>query len=339
MASESELELLKEKVRLLEQRLEQTNERLEQTSDDADDADDADDNTNQPSHRKGNELSTKRKDAPSSSSSSFEEISDGEKQSRQYCTMDCLLGLKKGWELDAKCPNVASHRKVIGAVSHPIRFDDLANLLQRQLADSLERGCESLEMEGKYGAVGTLFRLSSTQYGYTFVGKGTIQEFVPHLEHEAKVYRRLEKLQGEVIPVYIGSIHLTKPYLLTARDAVRFAGHEVVHMLLMSWAGELAVKAAEEEGIDVVVETAKTLSMVRREKVLHDDVREYNLLWNKERCRVMAIDFHCASLIGPRLSAGKKRPRTSDGFGDAKSKRVTLDAEKHGQDNVTKVTG
>jgi hypothetical protein len=293
--------------------------------DDADGADNANDDTNLPNHGKDNELNTKQKDA-SSSSSSVEETSDGMEYSRQYCTMDCLLGLKRGQELDAKCPNVASHRKAIGDVLHPISFNDLANLMQRQLASSLERDCEPLEMRGKYGAVGTLFRLSLTQYGYTFVGKGTIQQFVPHLEHEAKVYRQLEKLQGEVIPVYIGSIDLMKPYHLTARDAVRFAGHEIVHMLLMSWAGEVAVKAAK--GINVEVETAKTLNLVRKEKVFHDDVREPNLLWNEERQRVMVIDFHTAKLLASKL-ARRKRNRTS-GHGDAQSpKRVKSHRTEH----------
>ncbi|CAH0046111.1 unnamed protein product [Clonostachys solani] len=303
--------------------------------DDADDADNAKDDINLPSHRKGNELSTKRKDAPSSSSS-FEETSDGREQSRQYCTMDCLLGLKRGQELDAKCPNVALHRKVVGDVLHPISFDHLANLTQQQLARSLERDCEPLEMRGKYGAVGTLFRLSLTQYGYTFVGKGTIQPFVPHLEHEARVYRRLERLQGEVIPVYIGSIDLMKPYHLTARNAVRFAGHEIVHMLLMSWAGEVAVKVAK--GIDAGVEAAKTLNMMKKEKVYYDDVREPNLLWNEERHRVMVIDFHSAELIAPSL-AGMKRPRTSGRGNAQRPKRVTLHAKKYGEGDITRDIG
>jgi hypothetical protein len=303
--------------------------------DDADDADDADDNTDLPSHRKGNELSTKRKDAPSSGSS-FEERSDGGEQPRQYCTMNCLLGLKRGQELDAQCPNVALHRKVTGDILHPIRFDDLANIMQQQLAKSLERDCEPLEMEGKYGAVGTLFRLSSTRYGYTFVGKGTIQHFIPHLKHEAKVYKRLERLQGDVVPVYIGSIDLTKPYHLTARNAVRFAGHEIVHMLLMSWAGEVAVKAAK--GINVIVETTKALNMVKRENVLYDDIRDPNMLWDEERRRVMVIDFHSAELITPRL-AGKKRPRTGDHEDAQRLKRVTRHAEKYGKGDVTGVIG
>jgi hypothetical protein len=45
----------------------------------------------------------------------------------------------------------------------------------------------------------------------------------------ARIYRQLKRLQGEVVPVYLGNIGLIEPYV--------DLGVEIVHMLLMSWGG------------------------------------------------------------------------------------------------------
>ncbi|CAI6091435.1 unnamed protein product, partial [Clonostachys chloroleuca] len=51
----------------------------------------------------------KRKVGPSDSSSEEDaEIADSA-PTRQYCSQACLLGLKKGWDMDNGCPNVLSH--------------------------------------------------------------------------------------------------------------------------------------------------------------------------------------------------------------------------------------
>lgn len=233
--------------------------------------------------------------APSSSGSSSSSHTHNREQSRPYCSLGCLISLKKGQELDANCPNVASHRLTTGMTKHAIRFEDLAVLLQQQLAHSLDRHCEPLEMKGKYGAVGTLFKLTLAQYGYTFVGKGTIQDFVPFLIHAAKVFNRLERVQGEAAPVYLGNITLPQPYHLTARNAIRFAGTKIVHMLLMSWGGEAATKMGES--INLPVEVARSLNILRDEGVVHDDPREPNWLWNEERNCILVIDFDTAYLL------------------------------------------
>jgi exonuclease VII small subunit len=281
-----------------------------------DDTDDADGSNRPSSHNpwsgpSSTDSQTKRKQTTSSctGSSRFEETSNTKEQSRQYCTIGCLMGLKRGQKLDMNCPNIASHRIAAGSITHPISIEGLAGLMQEQLACSLDRDCEPLEMDGKYGATGILFKLSLTRYGYTFVGKGTIPELVPCLADEVKIYHRLERLQGEVVPICLGSINLTKPYHLTARHAIRFAGFKIVHMLLMSWAGELAIKA----GVDLTTEIAQSLRMVRGEGVVHHDLRDANLLWNEERGRVMVIDFDRADLIP--LPKPKQMSRLSKGKG------------------------
>ncbi|CAG9937431.1 unnamed protein product [Clonostachys rosea f. rosea IK726] len=179
---------------------------------------------------------------------------------------------------------------------HPIGIKGLTGLMQEQLTYSLDRDCEPLEIDGKYRAIRTLFKLSLTRYGYTFISKGTIPEFVPYLANKVKIYRRLKRLQ--------------------ARHTIRFARFKIVHMLLMSWAGELATKAGEL--VDLTTETARSLRMVRGEGVVHDDLREANLLWNEERGRVMVIDFDSADLIPlpkpKQMSRLSKRKRTWAGY-------------------------
>jgi hypothetical protein len=270
--------------------------------DDTDDAGDSNETHSSGSGLHRVDIQTKRA-APSSSGSSSSSHTDTREQSRPYCSLGCLISLKKGQELDANCPNVASHRLTTGMTKHPIRFEDLAILLQQQLAHSLDRHCEPLEMKGKYGAVGTLFKLTLAQYGYTFVGKGTIQDFIPFLTHAAKVFNRLERVQGEAAPVHLGNVTLTQPYHLTAQNAIRFAGTKIVHMLLMSWGGEVATNMGE--CINLPVEVARSLKILRDEGVVHDDPREPNWLWNEERNRILVIDFDTAYLL-PRP---KPQPR------------------------------
>jgi hypothetical protein len=147
----------------------------------------------------------------------------------------------------------------------------------------MDRDCEPL---GKRGARGALFQLTLARYGYTFVGKGTLSRFVRHLRHEGDVYRWLEQLQGEVVPVYLGNIDLMPPYYLDGQD--------IVHMLLMSWAGDEAVKASVP---DLAGEVRRTSQEVRAMGVVHGDEREPNMLWNTERRRVMLIDFDRASFL------------------------------------------
>ncbi|KAH8656784.1 hypothetical protein BGZ61DRAFT_466168 [Ilyonectria robusta] len=68
-----------------------------------------------------------------------------------------------------------------------------------------------------------LFKLELVPYGYTFVGKGIRS---PHpwpcghetrlLNHESYMYARLDRLQGEAVPVHLGLVQL-------ARDPPRYA--------------------------------------------------------------------------------------------------------------------
>ncbi|KAH8590409.1 hypothetical protein B0O99DRAFT_634808 [Bisporella sp. PMI_857] len=52
--------------------------------------------------------------------------------------------------------------------------------------------------------------------------------FKARLKYEGLVYRHLDEVQGEHIPVYFRNIFLVRPYFLDV-------GVRIVHMLLMSW--------------------------------------------------------------------------------------------------------
>ncbi|KAM6514126.1 hypothetical protein FALCPG4_015286 [Fusarium falciforme] len=225
---------------------------------------------------------------------------------RQYCTQACLLGLKRKGLLDENCPNVALHRAPGGGACHRIGASEFIQIVDRQMNQPYDRYRYCKPVEGKYGAIGQLFKLSLRPYGYTFVGKGTFAAAVLSIEHEKKVYSQLEPLQGHIIPVSLGSIDLQTPYPLMMSF--------IVHMLLLSWGGD---QMADEA---YVKEQQKPLQrLLRTHGVFHNDLRHQNLLWNNERGSVMLIDFNLATIEPPlkhkqisRLSGKRKRRDTGD---------------------------
>jgi len=152
---------------------------------------------------------------------------------------------------------------------HRIGIKTFASLIQSQLGRTLDQDCEPL---WKQGARGNLFKITLASHGYTFVGKGTISVFVQDLQHEGRIYQQLKRLQGEVVPVYLGNIGLIEPYV--------DLGVEIVHMLLMSWGGEVAESS---DVFNLEGEIRRSVDEISGEGVEHNDVRELNILWNTER--------------------------------------------------------
>ncbi len=107
-------------------------------------------------------------------------------------------------------------------------------MVQQQLAITLDRDCMDLKTQGSRGA---LFQITLASHGYTFVGKGTRDVFVPDLEHEGRMYGRLKTMQGKMIPVYLRNIDLNRPWL--------DLGVRIIHMLLMSWGGRGSTRSRE----------------------------------------------------------------------------------------------
>ncbi|KAJ3454650.1 hypothetical protein MRS44_013250 [Fusarium solani] len=231
--------------------------------------------------------SKKRKDMTSGNDGSTGSEAS-ELEARPYCTQRCLLGLKGDGLLDEKCPNVALHRRAKGDLSHPINATRLRELLCKKLARPVYRlrYLKPLDSDGKYGDTGALFKLTLGCYGYTFVGKGTFAAAVTRLQHEADVYSHLEPMQGHFVPVCLGSIDLETPYPLVLAD--------IVHMLLMSWVGDTVVM-----NDSIQEEKTRLRELLRKQGVVHNDIRQGNLLWNDEHDRIMLIDFNLATLLRP----------------------------------------
>ena len=210
----------------------------------------------------------------------------------QYCTQACLLGLVQERVFDDSCPNVSTHRSQGNSKHHALTAQTLAKLMTDQLTNNLDQACEPL---GKQGARGALFKLTLLSHGYTFVAKGTVLAFKSDLQHEGSIYRHLEPLQGQLIPVYLGNISLTHPYFLAV-------GVRIIHMLLLSYGGE-------EVDHDAMARLGKSLPAERRRveakmvawKVEHGDIREANLLWNEEVGGVMVIDFERSEIRKKRV--------------------------------------
>lgn len=134
----------------------------------------------------------------------------------------------------------------------------LAQHIRHQIEDSLDRGCQRLGKQGARGARGTLFKLTPDSHGYTFVAKGTVEAFI-HSKAKAcgASLPASGSRPGELILVYLGNISLMNPYFLGF-------GVRIMHMLLISWAGEQAQQnLMSRMSLDIEVETNQVLTKLR----------------------------------------------------------------------------
>ncbi|KAI0189676.1 hypothetical protein F4808DRAFT_467253 [Astrocystis sublimbata] len=244
-----------------------------------------------------------------------------------YCTQKCILGLVNRDLLDPDCPNLKLHRQrsngssLVNADSrHPISHCDFLQLLSHQLKCTLDYGITSLDITGARGA---LFKVTLLGYGYTFVSKGTVQAFVPDLEHKARVYKRLRDVQGVHVPVFLGAIDLPslgRTYYYDFRI-------DIVHLCFMSWGG---LDLRNGWGLDrnrrhtlrpLAVEAMRA---IHRLGVVHKDARYENILFNPQTGRVTLIDFERSELFDtPRPTLAplepNKRRRVQDMKGRIRS--------------------
>ena len=169
----------------------------------------------------------------------------------QYCTQACLLGLKRGWDHDDNCPNVSVHRGIEGGSRHTVNVSKFTTLVSEQVQRSPYEHCVAVDpygVEGKIGAIGALLKLELTPYGYTLVAKSTQAVHLGCLRHECPVHSRLKRLQGQVVPVYLGIVEVAKGRYHALPGTSR-----IVYMMLMSWGGE----TVEDVGYDRLVEVGR----------------------------------------------------------------------------------
>ena len=124
----------------------------------------------------------------------------------------------------------------------------------------------------------------------------------------------MNEVQGELIPVYLGNISLVRPYFLDVRV-------KIVHMLLMSWAGEQALKdLVQAMGWDLAAETSWAVTKLLGCGVEHRDVRPPNVLWNSEIRNMVLIDFERSEIL-------KRVPVLQDTPPNRKRKHLHLDPD------------
>ena len=159
------------------------------------------------------------------------------------------------------------------------------------------------------------------------VGKGIIQVFVKDLRHEAEVYQRLMTSQGVHVPVFLGSINLDEPYYYDA-------GIHIVYLMLLSWAGEYLNRSKISTSMDGqrwTSDLVRAVNAIHGARVLHQDIRMPNLLWNEETERVMVTDFERAEIVKVvRLPLSPISP-------NRKRKRTLGAKEVGGEDNILEI--
>ncbi|CEL07679.1 hypothetical protein ASPCAL10835 [Aspergillus calidoustus] len=231
----------------------------------------------------------------------------------QFCTQRCLRGLQSGGALDSRCPNTMLHRRSKDNFQHQITSEDLVRLLKAQLDENIDR-CTPL---GGCGAYGAPFKLTCAIYGYTVIGKGTTSGLWKEVSREAEVYQMLRKAQGSAVPVFLGTIDLSKIYFLHGAGEIR-------HMLVMGWGGEST--ASKELTSELLKEIRKSNKEIEALGIIHKDLRRENVLWNEELGRALIIDFHRSTLKSrPTLQRPRaiKRRLCRPEIRDPKRLRVT----------------
>jgi serine/threonine protein kinase len=138
------------------------------------------------------------------------------------------------------------------------------------------------------GARGTIFKIRLSSHVYTLVARGIEEHDIDHLQ-ESKVYNRLRSLQGNCIPVCLGTSNLGLPYYYDCGVYVT--------MLFLSWAGRPLYQYINPENeYDVMERATSALKLLHNLEVLHKDVKPHNMLWDEHRNKFMLVDFERAEI-------------------------------------------
>ena len=98
-------------------------------------------------------------------------------------------------------------------------------------------------------------------------------------------------VQGEFIPIYLENISLVRLYFLNI-------GVRIVHILLISWAGEqVRGDLILTIGRNLVTETSGAVIKILDCGVEYCNTRPPNVLWNPEIRNVVLVDFECSEIL------------------------------------------
>lgn len=228
---------------------------------------------------------------------------------RQFCSQECLRSLQLGPShapANTACPNWAEHQG-----RGILTSNQLCEALRAQLTASLtnapphfSRGYEFMNFVTGHSQMIKL-RLGS---GHVLLAKAFVPSDLRVMQREAKCYHHLRHLQGESIPVCIGTVELPYDRGL-AYDGFRFTG-----LLLLAWAGigpdqwgfiggGVGHGGETDHAFTraLQVEVFKALGSIHKAGILHRDVALRNILiqrYNLQRTprpewrlRVSIIDF------------------------------------------------
>ncbi|KAJ5697181.1 hypothetical protein N7488_010865 [Penicillium malachiteum] len=174
------------------------------------------------------------------------------------------------------CSNVELHRRgQPDCTKHLITSEKLVLCLKAEFDENINRFIPISECRS-YCAP---FKLTYLEYGYTVIGKGTISGLWNRVSREVQVYQILRKAQGSAVPVFLGTIDLSKTYHLDGAGPIRHIKNGSD-----TWAPELKRQS------QISNKEIESLGMI------HDDLRRENVLWCEELKRALIIDFHGATL-------------------------------------------
>ncbi|CAK7274071.1 hypothetical protein SEPCBS119000_005981 [Sporothrix epigloea] len=201
-------------------------------------------------------------------------------QNRPYCTHACLLGLAYGGPMDKSCPNAGCH-----GPRHISKANSL-RLLRAQLAKDRGPDADIIPLHLS-GAIGALFKVRLSAYGYTLVAKGMVRSRLERLEHERDVYDVLRPIQGEHVAVCLGLVDLILPYY--------YHGRVFGNFLFLSWAGRPLYQCVKEVSEKTLVSAVtKAFKSLHRLGVLHTDAEVRNITYDQIP---MIVDFERAKIV------------------------------------------
>ncbi|KAL9123113.1 MAG: hypothetical protein Q9187_000326 [Circinaria calcarea] len=238
-------------------------------------------------------------------------------EDRPYCTHSCLLGLAFGGAMDKQCPNIQDHPK------QHINQENFLRLVRDQLAT--DRGSDAdCKPLGIKGARGALFKVRLSSHGYIVAAKGVESHNLRYLQHEHNIYKNLCSIQGELIPVCLGSAALRLPWYY---DIGRY-----VNMLFLSWAGRPLMNYLDHSNKELFIDaTTRALESLHNLKVLHRDAELRNILLDGQSRRLMFVDFERAELLARQplgsISPNRKR-KLSEGKQTVKKDDFSLEIRR-----------
>ncbi|KAK9847087.1 hypothetical protein MYU51_020491 [Penicillium brevicompactum] len=201
---------------------------------------------------------------------------DGQ-STRPYCTIACIRGIVNREPLDKECPNWKIH----GGQTHSMDPQEFTSRLHRQLARNRNHGFEQLHVCGR---TGYLVKATLLSHGYTVVIKATTLEKQHRLQAEANNYRHLRSLQGNHIPVCLGTF--------TPRVSYWYRGELMAQMMILSWSGKRLQHVINDENSRFFHQKRdKALTVLRSHGIVHGDSEWRNMLWDDLGVRLFVIDL------------------------------------------------